>query len=231
MNEIYSFQLQFDDDNHSLSATNGLGIEQVASLLDSLSKALGHSSKIVLSEIRGNCYALVLSTPNLVTHSTMKLIHSKIRTGDYSGLSSEVRDYASTLKQVMGTSLKLKAIDKGSNEFSLIDQIVIPARKEFYFEINSEAGEIITIGGASLNGKSHIKISKLQYEVDVTPQQERDLIKYFKNDRLLFTLKQKISYETSKVVRAELIDYKVLSRQKFNERAAKFREIHPDPFK
>ena len=61
--EYFDFTLRFDDEDHSLTSRNGLPIEKLGELLLSLSKAVNSDDKnpLILSEIRGNCYAFQVS--------------------------------------------------------------------------------------------------------------------------------------------------------------------------
>ncbi|MBC7749018.1 MAG: hypothetical protein H7Z76_10670, partial [Methylotenera sp.] len=68
--KVYTFSLKIDDDNHSLSETNGLSVKQLGQLLLDLDKALELNGKdCTLSNISGNCYQATYSTPNKSIYS------------------------------------------------------------------------------------------------------------------------------------------------------------------
>ena len=82
--EFYDFTLRFDNEDHSLTAKNGLPIEKLAELLLSLSKSVNTDEKnpLILSEIRGNCYAIQVTTPIFTVHENLKVVHRKISEND-----------------------------------------------------------------------------------------------------------------------------------------------------
>ncbi len=59
---LNNITLRFDDDNHSLSKENGLSIGDIGKLLSSIERVVKPKAgeRLVLSEVRGNCYALNL---------------------------------------------------------------------------------------------------------------------------------------------------------------------------
>jgi len=230
--ERYHFILRFDDEQHSLTRFNGLSAHHVGELLVSLSEALNidKSQMLVLSEIRGNCYALDLTTESLTVHENLKVIHKKISENNYKGLNVKQRKYAQTLKFVMGGRLNMKAYDKDKDYQIMVEEIIIPQTPAHYFEIGTAYGIITFIGGNTLDGKAHIRINQEEYSIEISPRQEQVLLNEYKKSRLRLSVKKKISVETDKVISAELLDFEVLSEQSFQELAEMFREKHPAAF-
>lgn len=230
--ERYHFTLRFDDEQHSLTRFNGLPAPRVGELLVSLSEALniGKSQLLVLSEIKGNCYALDLTTESLIVHENLKVIHKNISENNYKGLNIEQRKYAQTLKSIMGGRLYLKAYDKDKGYQITVEKIELPKIPTHYFEIGTAYGIITAIGGNTLDGKAHIKINQEDYNIEISPRQEQGLINEYKKSRLQLSVKKKISVETDKIISAELLDFEVLSEQSFRELAERFRQKHPTAF-
>ena len=230
--EPYHFTLQFDDEQHSLTRFNGLPAQRVGELLVSLSEALniGKSQMLVLSEIRGNCYALDLTTESLIVHENLKVIHKNISENNYKGLNSAQRKYAQTLKTIIGSRLQMKAYDKDKGYQITVEEIKLPQTPAYYFELGTAYGIITAIGGNTLDGKAHIRIDQEEYNIEITPQHEHDLLNEYKKSRLRLTIKKKISVETDKIFSAELLEFEALSEQSFRELAETFRQKHPRAF-
>jgi hypothetical protein len=222
----FEITLRFDDDDHSLTARNGLAIDDLSELLSHLSKAVPFQSedKIVLSEIRGNCYALNLATNSIVVHNSLKIVHEKIGLNDYSGLNHYQKNYAKKIKSVLGNNLKLDVYTKDKSFEVKINHIALPKQSEFYFNIVSINGLITSIGSKSLKSKSFIHISSTSFDIEVTRDQERELSKYFKNRKINFIINKKISTENSDVKSAKLESFNVLNDDKFTDILSKIRE-------
>lgn len=230
--ERYSFTLRFDDEQHTLTRFNGLPVQRVGELLVSLYEALsiGKNQLLVLSEIKGNCYALELTTETLTVHENLKVIHKNISQNNYKGLNLAQRKYAQTLKSIMGDRLSLKAYDKDKDYEVRMAKIELPQTPSYYFEIGTVYGIITAIGGNTLDGKAIIKINQEDFNIEVTPKQEKALVGEYKKSKLRLSIRKKINFETDKIVSAELLDFEILSEQSFSELAEQFRKKHPSAF-
>ncbi|MDR1880137.1 MAG: hypothetical protein LBQ78_04325 [Tannerellaceae bacterium] len=208
----YTFIIRFNDDNHSLSSTNGIPIDSLGELLASLGKAIGlkKGDNLTLSEIRGNCYALGLTTNSEPIHSSLKVIHKQISENDYSGLNSDQKKYAAKLKAVMGNKYRVNTYDNNKEFDYKINQIQLSDTVESYFEVDDIYGIVASIGSSNLHSKSSIKLSEEGYEIQITSEQEDELIKCFKKNKLLLRIKKKINTETGKIESAVLIDFGVV---------------------
>ncbi len=226
--ERYHFTLRFDDDEHSLTAYEGLPAGKVGDLLVSLSSALNlkKSTSLVLSEVRGNCYALQLTTGSKTIHENLKIIHKQVSENDYRGFTVEERNYVHTLKSIIGDRLSLSAYDE-SKEFKVqVQKITIPKNPDFYFEAASVYGIITSIGGATLEGKAHIGINQEHFKIEISPTQEKVLLNHYKKNRIRLNIKKKINFENDRIVSAELLDFEILSERSLSESAVIFRSIH-----
>ena len=203
--EYFDFTLRFDDEDHSLTSRNGLPIEKLAELLLSLSKAVNSDDKnpLILSEIRGNCYAFQVSTPVLTIHEALKVVHSKISHNDFSGLNTEQKKYATKLKAILGNRLTLHAYNANKDFEVEVAEIVIPKQPDFYYEIGSVYGIITSIGGNAVNGKTVIHVNKIPYDIEVSSKQEEELIKFYKKTRIRFLVRKKVSADKKEIVSAK----------------------------
>lgn len=223
--QYYDFTLRFDDEEHSLTAQNGLPIEQLAEVLSSLSKAvnLAKDEHLVLSEIRGNCYALNLSTNSVTAHEKLKIIHKKISDNDYVGLNNDQKKYASKLKLIISTGLSLQAYDKDKTFKVEVVDVELPKSPAYYFEISSISGIVTSIGGVTLEGKVSIHINKSSFEIGVNDKQELELIQYYKKDKLRFIVNKRIDLQTNQVKDAILIEYESIISEKLPNYGQKLR--------
>ena len=230
--EYYDFTLRFDDEDYSLTQRNGLPVDKLADLLLSLSKAVGADEKnpLILSEVRGNCYAVQVSTPVLTVHETMKVVHSKISQNDFTGLNTDQRKYAGKLKTVLGGKLSLTAYDKEKLFEVEVSEIKMPKQVDYYYEVGSIYGQITAIGGASLEGKAVIHVSKVSYDIEVNGRQESELVKYYKQNKIRFLVRKKVSAEKNEIVSATLEAYEIISDRSFYEVAAEIRKSLPESF-
>ena len=209
----YDFILRFDDDNHSLTAENGIPIDKLSELLLSLSKVvpLQKDDKLVLSEVKGNCYALNFTTNSETVHQSLLVVHKKISKNDYIGLNSNQRNYARKIKSILGTKLKLDAYTKDKKFKVKINNIELPKQSEFYYHISSISGLITSIGGKSLKSKSFIHISENSFDIEINSKQEKELSKYFKNKKIRLVVNKKINTENNEIKSATLESFEVLN--------------------
>jgi hypothetical protein len=222
----YTVTIRFDDDAHSLSASNGLSIEALGELLVSLSKAVGlkKEDRVTLSRIKGNCYALDFTTANELHYRSIETIHKKISENDFCGFNSDQKRYASKLVSIVrerGYRINVYNPDKGF-DYKIMD-VSFKNSVESYYEIDDVYGIIASIGSSSLHAQPAIKLSKEGYDIRITNAQESKLIKHFKKDRLLLTIKKKINAETNKIESVSLIDFEVTGSDSdtFSERACR----------
>ncbi|MBL7813538.1 MAG: hypothetical protein JNL70_00940 [Saprospiraceae bacterium] len=227
--QTYDFTVRFDNEAHSLSAYNGIPPDEVGRILIDLTNALGKGHTFGLSEIRGNCYALKFSTPQLTTYESMKVIHKRVEENDLTGLSGEEKKYVSTLKSVMNkNNVFIDAYGKDKNDFYVkIVAISMPEKPKHYFEISSVYGKITAIGGKTLDGKANIKINEGHFDIEVTPSQEKTLLAHYKRTKLLLTIKKKIDFDSGSILSATLEDYEEVSENDFFKGIKKLSSSYP----
>lgn len=228
--KYYHLTLRFDNDEHSLTKNNGLGIDEVSNLFSALHKALNldKNKKVVLSEIRGNCYATQITTESITTHEKLKLIHSKVSDNDYEGFTIDERKYAQTLKAVLGDNLNLSIYNDQKDFDVKVRDISMPDLPQYYYVIGSVEGVITGIGSKSLDRKSKIQINGNPFDISILPSQESKLIHYFKSGKLRFTVKEKIKFDTSKVLSAEIQSFEVLSDEDLFNNVRKIKHKYPN---
>ncbi len=228
--QFFDFTIRFDDNLHSLTSKNGLPIDQVADLLSSLSKALNiaQDEKVVLSQIKGNCYALNISTSSITKHENLKVIHKKISENDYSGLNNDQKKYALKLKGIMSDKYTVQAYDESKNFKVYLLEVKLPKGVDFYYEISSLYGVLTSIGGKSLDGRTTAHISGLNFDIEITSEQERDIIQYYKKDRLRLVVHKKISVDTREIKSAILQSFEAVPDRKIYSAREEFIKKYAD---
>lgn len=228
--KTFDFILRFDDNSHNLTAKNGLSIKDLSELLASLYEALNVSDtdKLVLSEVRGNCYAINLTTNNELVHENLKVVHKKISVNDYQGLNKKQIKYANRVKSILKDKLSLQAYDD-SKDFKVdVNEINIPKLAEFYYEISAVYGIITSIGGRSIDGASYVRINGHNFDIKVTRSQELKLIPFFKNNKMRLVLNKKISTDDKQIKGAELEGFEPTENIGFKENIEKNRTTEFD---
>ena len=220
----YDFTISFDDSDHSLTAKNGLPIEEVAELLSSLSKAIAidKDDKIVLSEIRGNCYALNLTTENEVVYNSLKVVHKQIKESRYLGMNANQRKYARTLQKVTDGKYYIKVYDKSKGFDLHIEEVALPEPSRYFYEIGTIEGVLTKIGSGKVSEGASIHLHGISYNIQVDGDQELELINYYKGQKLRLTIQRKIETDTKNIKEAQLIDFDTLNDKSFSE---KFKSI------
>jgi transcriptional regulator CtsR len=227
----FDYILRFDDEQHSLNARNGIPLSELTDLLQSLHRTLhlAQDETIVLSQVIGNSYAVQVTTNSHTVQRRMLNLHQRISHGEFVGMNLDERKYAKELRKVIKDRYFVQGYDpKDTDKRVQINTITIPKEVEYYHEISTIYGIITAIGGRSLNGKASIHISDALYDITVTSEQEKELIKSFKTDRLALTVRQKIHCETGDVKQASLEDFEVLSNRTFVQAADELRQKYPD---
>lgn len=215
MMDEYNFIIRFDDDSHSLSAQNGLPINQIGELLSYLGKALNLKDEtLTLSQILGNCYALELTTPVYSIYSTMKSVHECISNNDFLSLNTEQKKYAKKIGEILGTKYRMNTYDRDKSFDYKILNINSLIEVSYFYEIDDVKGTITAIGSNSFDSKIHIKLDSLNYDIYISTSQEAELLKHYKKSVLSLRINKKIDNSTDKVVSAELIEFSVEKKSK-----------------
>lgn len=204
--KTFDFILRFDDSGHNLTAKNGLSIKDLSDLLSSLYEAVNVSDvdKLVLSEVRGNCYAINLTTNNELVHENLKVVHRKISLNDYQGLNKKQLKYVGKVKSILKDNLYLQAYNEEKSFKVDVKDIELPKIPDFYYEISSVYGIITSIGGRSIEGVSYIRINGYNYDIKVSSSQEAKLIPFFKKNKMRLVLNKKMSTSDNQVKSADL---------------------------
>lgn len=223
--EYYDLTLRFDNEDHSLTAKNGLPIDKLAELLLSLGKCVSADDKnpLTLSEIRGNCYAIQISTPVFTQHENLKVVHKKISENDFSGLNMDQKKYAIKLKSILGTKLSLTAYDSEKNFNVEVSDILLPTLPEYFYEIGSIYGIITSIGGSAIDGKTVIHVNRVPYDIEISNQQESELLNFYKKDKIRFLVRKKLTSEKKEIISAKLEAFEVLQEKGFVKAVSEIR--------
>lgn len=211
--EPLELTFRFDDEYNSLTRYNGLSIEDLAKFLKALSGAIhsGKDDKMVLSEIKSNCYAPVISTQNVTQFEGIKVLHEKISKGDIRGMNQNQKSYYNTLSSILKDNLSLNIYDKTKSYYKTIERLKEPDIYPYYYQTNAFKGQLTKIGSRNIDSKNTIYISSYPLEIEINKEQDSALMKYYKHSVLEFYLTERINKNSGKTELAVLDDFTVIS--------------------
>lgn len=208
---------------------NGLSIGDLASFLKALNNSVPSykESKLVLSKVKGNCYAPVISTRSKTQLESVKTLHSEIASGrDLKTFNKNERIYYSTLKRIMvSNDSKLSVYDEGKDYFKSIEYLEELNTYPYFYETNVYKGYLTKIGSRNMQSKNTIFISSYPNEIEISFNQDDQLRKFYKNDIIEFYITEKISKNSGKVKASILDGFKVIPIKKGSSIYGKIEEI------
>lgn len=222
---LYKFTLKFDNALRTMSAEDGLPIDQLAALLQKLHRALDLKAgeEIVLSDVTTGSYAPILTTQSLKTYTKLQVVHRKISKQQIQQLSPDELEYAVSLnKLVQNSGLQLRTEDNKQQELTY-EPLEIPEPPKYMFQIGSTQGTITGIGGQSLDGKINLFIDQETFGIEINSDQEKALYPYYKKGVLRMTIEKRLIFETGNMSKATLLDFEVLSEDTFLDNLSKLR--------
>lgn len=213
--DFLELTFRFDDHQNSLTRYNGLPVDVFAAFLKSISEALEikNSHDLVVSEIKGNCYAPVLSTSSATKYAEIKVLHEAIALNNYGNLTGKQINYAKSLKNILGSKYYLEVYDKDKSYFRKIDEIAILSKVKYYFESTSIRGTVTRIGGKTLDSKPKILISTFDKDIEISEIQDEALKSLYKTGMLELYIVQKVNTTTNQIESAVLDDFIILKHQ------------------
>lgn len=205
--------LHFDNEEQTLSETNGLGIAQLGQLLLGMNKALklNDEEQMILSDIKSNCYAPVFTTPNENVYNRSTILHEQIAQGDPTLLTKKERQYSNVLYGILETGMTLEVYNPDKTFKTKITPIDRTEKFNHFYETDAIRGILTKIGSRNLNTKIKIKIDSLSEEVEISKSQEKVLKEHFKKDLLEFYITKKINSYSARLENITLDDFEVLS--------------------
>ena len=223
MAKTFRFFLRFDDDKKSLSKLNGLTLKEIAILLkaiDELSNP-GDNSFISLVEIKGGSYQLEGITTSEERENKIIRAHQNLGFKSFDELSADENKYANTLiKNLLKDARFLELYDNDEKLVARVTAKEIGREVDSYFTVKNVSGIISEIGSKSLNNKTHIEVDKLGYRIFTTIEQDHLLRQFYRDRRVTFKVKQKITLSNNKIASAVLIDFTPSTKGKLSENIA-----------
>jgi hypothetical protein len=236
-NKVYNFSLKIDDENNSLSETNGLSVKQLGQLLLDLDRALELNGKdCTLSNISGNCYQVGYSTPNEFIYNNYIQSMDIISRSKYDDLPANLKPIKKTLNNILGNNRYAIAYDMNFKEVAKITSTEIINNRLEYYTNKIIKGLIIQIGNKNIDKNANIVVREIDTEllhtIPVTSDQENALKGYYKyTDGLLsFDIKIKKDLSNNKSIPISLTSYKLKSNKKINKSITDFLEKHGSIF-
>jgi hypothetical protein len=211
MAKTYKFYLKFDDDKKSLSRLRGLSLKELHVLLKAIDDVtnLGDNSFISISNIEEGSYMPVIVTDSEPRYNKLLKVHQDLEIMSFDELPKEELKYAETLiRNLLGEDRFLESYDNDQNLVSKVTGKEIGKEIDSYNAITTISGVISEIGAKSLQGKTHIEIHDLGYRIFTTPEQDIALKQFYRDGKVSFKIKQKITTRKKKVASASLLDFK-----------------------
>ena len=230
--EHFELTFRFDNLEQTMTRYNGLPINQLAKFLQALSKTVSsEEDSIVLSEIKGNCYAPVISTPSRTQYDRIKSLHTQIADGNFDALNKNERYYARILSEIVNKSITLNVYNSEKTFFKTIEHIGDTNVFKHFYATTSKKGYLTKIGSRNFDSKSSIFITTYTNEIEINAQQDAELKDYYKGDFIEFYITEKINKETDKIEHAVLDDFRILDKAaNFYSNILMLREKHGEYF-
>jgi len=167
----------------------------------------GSHIKCTLEGIRGNCYALDFTTEEERFATNFVVIHKNIESIPYSQLQGKQKNYATSLRKVLGGKYYANAYSAGLKIASIKD-IGTKENNSTYHTLKTIYGIVSQLGAKSLDSpKKHISIDGLPYNIKISKEQDIELKQFYATDKLRLKLRQKRSQEKGRVIDAELVSF------------------------
>lgn len=231
--DYFDITFRFNDKDLALDRFNGLSIDTLAEFLESLHMVTKGISddKLVLSEIKGNCYAIVCSTPNITTSDYIKNLHSHIASGDFSVLKPREKAYGQKIMNILADNLTLNVYNNDKSFYKTIKKTVMPKTFPYFYETDSVTGILTRIGGRNIDTKNTIMVSSYIGEIEITKSQDRKLKDYYKNGILEFYFTKRVNKETLKIEKTTLDGFsEVITPSSFIEGVLNIKSKYGDYF-
>ena len=223
--------LRFDNPEHTLSATNGLPLGELAKLCQKLSAAFPSTENrgLVLSEVFTGSYGALFTTEHKDSEAKFIQIHNCISKNDFGGLNSCEKAYCHCLMEIQSAGNYIVEASNGTKTWTLRIENSLPVTANlYYYEISGVYGTVTSIGGKTLDGKTFIILDNTSYSIEVDTEQEKKLLLCYKKKRLYLTLRKKINADTNEVKSAVLMNYEELADVSFFDTIHRIREEYPE---
>lgn len=224
MQNLRRFYLRFDTENKGLSKFNGLTLKELSLLLKALDDLTnpGDNSFISITEIKGDSYGIEGVTVSETREQKLIRAHQNLEYRSFDELSPEESKYAYLLtKNLLRESRFIELYDNENRLISKIFGKSIGKEVDSYNVVKSVYGIISEIGSKSLTNKTHIEIDKLGYRIFTTPEQDYALKEFYRDRKLTFKIKQKITLSNDKIASAILLDFTPSSKGSLMENISK----------
>lgn len=225
--EPYIFKLRFDDDQNSLTKQKGLSIKELSILLKALDDVsnTGDESSITLMSIEEGSYIPFFAIFGQNRYERLVTTHENIDFKGLNDLTKEERKYVKTInKELLVNNRFIESIDNENNVISKVYSTEINKSVEHYFRITTITGVISEIGSPNLKGQTHIDVDGVGYKIHTNLDQDLELRKYYRINKVQFKIKQKVSVERDKVISAKLLDFKVHNEGNLIENLSKLKQ-------
>lgn len=229
--DFFELTFRFDNQDGNMTRFEGLPIQELIGFLNALNKAVSSKNHLVLSEIKGNCYAPVISTPIKTEFEELKVLHTEIEKGNYNALNKNEKAYFNYISELLKKGYEISVYDNEKEFYKNIEILSVRKHYPYFYNTNEIVGVLTQIGSRNLSSKNTMFVDSYATEIKIDEAQENRLKEYFKSGRLAFHITEKINKESGKVEFAELDSFEVLRQEKsFYEAVESVRNKYGDYF-
>jgi hypothetical protein len=210
---MFECRLKIDGLHRKLSLEDGLNIKDLSEILTNLSKCLSEkSAKFILTKIVESSYMPVIETYDTESIDIFNEIHENISSGNFKELPSSYQEYAKSLNNILFKNGLYIEVSNSNNEVNTKLTAVEIDKEITYSSITTLTGRIVSLIGKN-EKDPHIAFKTLRgvdYNILVSPEQEKSLKNFYKESQLRLRVKIKIDATTSAVSKTNLIDFEAL---------------------
>jgi len=210
---MFKFSIKIDDDEHSLSSEDGIPFDKLAELLKTLFPAIDpHTgTKCTLGKIRGNCYAIDFFSADEKYLSNFVIVHKNVEQVNIEELDKEQKEYAITLRKILGGKYYLKAFDNSNSEIATIKDLGKKTSVEYYYSNETVYGILSMLGSqAILDTKKYIYLDGIANRITISKVQDLELKPYYGTNKLRLKIRNKRSAYDGHVISSEMVSFTVV---------------------
>lgn len=213
MAKKFQFTLKIDDEDRSMSPENGLPFQKFGELLISLFKAIDSNTNSTCSvrEIKKGSYGATFATDDEALYKNFEIVHRNIERCQINELDERQREYAVTLKKILGGRYFIQAENTKGEEIATIKDLDKQSFVDSYYTSETLYGVLSQIGSPHVDSpKKYIYIDGVDYRISVSREQDAELKQYYTSHKLRAKVRHKRSSLDGHIISAELVSFIVV---------------------
>lgn len=214
---MHTLSIKIDDNQNSLNSENGISINVLGNYLISLYGLIDtKNANCTLKKVRGNCYAVDLSTKEVEHKNNFEKTYKNIFNKPYDLLDAKEKRHVNVLNTITKTNFTIEAFVDGTS-IAKIKTIPTSTQNKFYYIEQTICGLPVKVGGESLESKSTIKIEGFNRQINVPESMDFEILQYYKKNKIAAKVRFKKSMQDHSIKSCELISYRILDTKSILE--------------